>query len=194
MKKELKIISATILILSICVAVFSSCNIKTEDDDSLNETSVRSTDYTYKNETITMHQQTEYVYDVPPVPTDPVREEPEENNQTETTAKIKETLKAVEGGKVDEILNGLSLVTKTTPVIKGNTATIMILGTPDASYSIEIDDKNVLTENLKNRNADSAGFASWTFMINSNCESGEKKIIIRELNSDKYIQTSIIVQ
>lgn len=192
MKNALKIISASVLILSVCVTVFSSCNIKDEKDD-VTTTTVRSTDYTYSNEQITIQEQTKYVPDVPPVPTDPPKKETEKNIQSETT-EIVITHKAVDGGTVDEILSGLNLITKTTPVVKGNAATIMIQGTPNATYSIETDGNVTSGETLNNAVADSMGFASWTFQTNENCESGEKKIIIREINSDKYIQTSIIVQ
>ncbi len=192
MTNLLKIISASVLVLSICITVFSSCSIKDEKDDTTT-TTVRSTDYTYNNEQITIQEQTQFVPDVPPVPTDPPKKESETNAQTATT-EIIITQKAVDGGTVDEIQSGLNLVTKTTPVVKGNAATIMIQGTPNATYSIETDGDMTSGENLNNAVADSMGFASWTFQTNEYCESGEKKIIIREINSDKYIQTSIIIQ
>ena len=42
--------------------------------------------------------------------------------------------------------------------------------------------------------ADSSGFVSWTFTVENDCEIGERKIIVKEINSDKFIQTSITVQ
>ena len=99
--------------------------------------------------------------------------------------------------KVEDIANGLSLITKTSPVIKGSAATIVIQGAPNTNYTIEFYKNNTEKasyDGLSNIFSDSLGFATWTFQIEEDCEPGDRKIIIKEKNSDKYIQTFITVQ
>lgn len=99
--------------------------------------------------------------------------------------------------EISEIKNGVSIVTKTTPVVVGNSATVMIQGTPGKKYSLdfyETSSKTAAYDGLENKTADSNGFVTWSFEIKNTCPVGNKKIIIKELGSDKFIQTSITVQ
>ncbi len=99
--------------------------------------------------------------------------------------------------EISEIRNGISIVTKTTPVIVGNSATVMIQGTPSKKYSFdfyETSSKTASYNGLEDKTADSNGFVIWSFEIKNTCPVGNKKIIIKELGSDKFIQTSITVQ
>ena len=96
---------------------------------------------------------------------------------------------------IPEISNGLSVQFKSSPVIKGNDATIAVNGTAGKEYVIEVyrNDKDTLTsDKLKPQTATASGVVLWTFDTD-NCNVGYRKIIIREANSDKYIQTSITV-
>ena len=69
-----------------------------------------------------------------------------------------------------------------------------ILAQVDEVEEVYRNGKDLLVSNtLKNKQADSNGFVSWTFPTD-NCESGYRKIIVRENGSDKYIQTSILVK
>ncbi len=99
--------------------------------------------------------------------------------------------------EISEIRNGISIVTKTTPVIVGNSATVMIQGTPGKKYSFdfyETSSKAADYDGLEDKTADSNGFVTWSFEIKNTCPAGNKKIVIKELGSDKFIQTSITVQ
>ena len=99
--------------------------------------------------------------------------------------------------EIPEIENGISIVTKTSPVIIGNSATVMIKGTPGKKYSLdfyETASKAANCDGLENKTADSSGFVTWSFEIKGSCMKGNRKIVIKELGSDKYIQTSITVQ
>lgn len=96
---------------------------------------------------------------------------------------------------VPEKANGLSVQFKSSPVQRGNDATIAINGEPGKQYVIEVyrNDKELLTaDSLKPQTANSLGVVSWTFDTDR-CSVGNRKIIVRETNSDKYIQTSIAV-
>ena len=96
---------------------------------------------------------------------------------------------------IPEISNGLSVQFKSSPVIKGNDATIAVNGTAGKEYVIEVyrNDKDTLTsDNLKPQTAAASGVVSWTFDTD-NCNVGYRKIINREVNSDKHIPTSITV-
>lgn len=97
---------------------------------------------------------------------------------------------------IEEKSKGISIVTKSTPVMSGNTATIMIQGTPNKNYSIdfyESSSKKADYSGLETKKADSNGFVTWTFEIESSCEPGNRKIYIKESNSSNYLQTSITV-
>lgn len=202
MKNKLKIISASILILSVSAAIFSSCGVKTDDESTTQNTAetsvVYGTDYTYSPIENITKEQTKYVHTVPAVPTDSVRSETKaETEKTSAATLTSTTKKAVPGGTVDEISSGITLITKSFPVLKGSSATVMIQGNPNAKYTIifyETDSKTASYSGLGEISADSNGIASWNFSIDESCSSGEHKIIIREKNSDNYIQTSIVVQ
>ena len=89
------------------------------------------------------------------------------------------------------------MITKTSPVIKGNSATVIIQGKPNARYIIEFYKNNsekATYDGLKELTADSSGFVSWTFSIENDCEVGERKVIVKEKNSNRFIQTSITVK
>lgn len=118
-----------------------------------------------------------------------------DNTPAKTTSKPTATASA--SAKIEEISNGVSVITKTSPVGRGDSATVIIMGAPDAEYSIEFyesDKKTASYSGLETKTADSSGVCSWTFKIGNSCESGERKIIIKEKNSGNYAQTSITVQ
>lgn len=108
----------------------------------------------------------------------------------------KTTVQVVELVTVPEKSNGLSVLFKSNSVSRGDDAAITVNGTASKEYTIEVyrNEKDLLvSDTLKNKQADSNGFVSWTFPTD-NCESGYRKIIIREKGSDKYIQTSILIK
>lgn len=196
---KIKAFSAVVLILSVGMCIFSACKkdepapVTTTAAEQISTT--KNNGYTYnENLAVTEESLTQYSHVAPPVPT---RRPKETNKATEnSTEQIAETTKKASGGSVNEESNGLNILSKTNPVIKGNNASVIIMGTPDAEYTIEFyetADKKATYSGLGNTKADSSGIASWTFTIENSCESGERKIIIREKNSDKYIQTSITV-
>lgn len=202
--KNIKIITVISLIL-LTVAALSAC--KSEDDTPTTEpqktqpvsNTVQATDYTYKPiEIITNEAETKYIHTVPPIPTQENKTEKKTetnkttNGKTETATKNGST-----DEKIEEISKDLSLITKTSPVIKGNSATVIIQGKPNTKYTIEFYKNNSEKANydgLRDLTADSSGFVSWTFAVENDCEIGERKVIIKEKNSNKFIQTSITVQ
>ncbi len=194
----IKIFSAVILIFSIGLCIFSACK-KDEPTQQTSDTSTQAdttayNGYSYAEDIFTEELQTQYVHIVPPVPSKSVHRT--EKTTAKTTADTTTATKTVQSDKVDEIINGINILSKTSPVIKGNSASIIITGTPNAEYTIEFyetADKKATYSGLGTAKADSNGIASWSFAVESSCESGERKIIIREKNSDKYIQTSITV-
>ncbi len=96
---------------------------------------------------------------------------------------------------VPEKSNGLSVQFKSDPVQRGNDATIAINAQAGKEYTIEVyknDSDLLVSEKLRPQIANSLGVVTWTFDTDS-CNNGYRKIIIKELNSDKYIQTSITI-
>lgn len=96
---------------------------------------------------------------------------------------------------VPEKANGLSVQFKSTPVRRGNDATIAVNGEAGKQYIIEVyrNDKDVLTsDKLTQQTANTLGIVSWTFETD-NLNQGYRKIIIKETDSGKYIQTSILI-
>ncbi len=196
---KLKALSAIVLILSAGICIFSAC--KKDEPAPLTTTATeqisttKNNGYTYNNSfTLADETPTQYTHVAPPVPT----RKPKETNKSaeEATSQTLVTTKKASAGSVNEESNGLHILSKTSPVIKGNDVSIIIMGTPNAEYTIEFyenEAKKAAYSGLKATKSDSNGTASWNFTVESTCESGERKVIIREKNSDKYIQTSVTV-
>ncbi len=121
-----------------------------------------------------------------------------------TTAKVSHTQEKVTSAQnnsssetVVEKAEGINVVFKSETVEKGNTASIMIQGTPGKKYSIEFY-KNATDvaeyAELVEQTADKKGFVTWTFTVPTECLSGNRKIIITEKGSDKFVQTSINIK
>ncbi len=201
MKKRVFILSTVIIAVSAFSVLFCSCNGTKEESTTSStqaaETTARvyATDYTYithTNPVLATSTTREHI--VPPVPTTVPKKT---QSSTEKESKISTTAKTESSENIDEISEGLNVITKTTPVKKGNFATLVISGKPNTEYSIEFyetaDNKASYT-GLENKVSDSAGFTSWSFEIMPSCEGGKKKIIIREKGSDNFVQTSITVE
>ncbi len=113
---------------------------------------------------------------------------------------VKQTTTKRAGASSTEVIKeeskGINVLTKTTPVFPGNTATITVLGKPDKKYTIDFYEEGSVPSvatGLEDKTANEYGFVSWTFSISPLCSAGNKKIIIKEIGSDNYIQTSIKV-
>lgn len=113
--------------------------------------------------------------------------------KTEATTKEKTTGSAK---PIEEISEGVGVLTKTTPVRAGNSATITIIGEPEKKYNIyyyEDGSTPSTASGLEEKTANGAGFVSWTFKTSPDCPAGAKKIIIKEVGSDDFCQTSITI-
>lgn len=195
---KIKVISLIFLILSVGICTFSAC--KKDEPEPVTTTVAEQTSTTKNNGyeyndrfTLTDEKPTQYPHVAPPVPT---RKPKETIKASEAAAEQLTTTKKASADNVNEESNGLYILTKTSPVIKGNSVSIIIMGTPDAEYTIEFyetENKKAAYSGLENTKSDSNGMANWTFTVESTCESGDKKVIIKEKNSDKYIQTSITI-
>lgn len=145
------------------------------------------TEPTYKTETIPQTQANSSAVSAP------VHNKP--TQQVIITAPERTTADIREYSTVPEKANGLSVQFKSASVIRGDDATVAINGEAGKEYTIEVyrNDTDLLTNSsLEAKKANSGGVVSWTFDT-ANCESGYRKIIIKEKGSDKYIQTSITV-
>lgn len=217
MKNKIRALSAVILSLCCLAAIFSSCGKPTEDTESTTiatTTAVRvPTDgYTYFSNAAQIQPSNEgaendsgYSYAQSNAATEYVPitiKQPETTNRVKTTAaQTQRATAAVTTSKssgsnedVDEIISGISILAKSENVKIRNSATIMIQGTPGARYTIEFYENSTRKasyDELSAKTADSSGIVSWTFLVPDSCEPGARRLIIRETNSDNYIQTSI---
>lgn len=144
----------------------------------------------YKTETL---PQTQYATKAP---VNQGQTNPQSNAKPNPSTAEKTTINVAESVTVPEKSNGLNVLFKSNSVSRGDDAAITVNGAAGKEYTIEVyrNGKDLLiSDTLKNKKADSNGFVSWTFPTD-NCESGYRKIIIRENGSDKYIQTSILVK
>lgn len=197
---KFKILAVIILVASTAITVFTACNSSETETTTVPQTQttkIHATDYTYNTITTKTENKTEYVHTVPPIPTE--KEEKETTSLLNKTNPLSEetTKKKPSNDFIAEESNGLSIITKTSPVSAGSSATVIIQGTPNKKYTIEFyknQTEKASYKGLAEIVSDSSGFASWTFEIGNDCESGNRKIIIKEKNSDKFIQTSITVQ
>lgn len=166
---------------------------KTNQSHQNNSQTEKTTDKNSESKTQPKHVPIPYVK-----PTDKPTE------KTKTTATVKQTkteTKKASGGSSDETVpeesDGINVVYKTDTVEKGGDASIMIQGTPGKTYIIEFYENSTKIadySNLEKQKSDENGFVTWTFRVPMNCESGNRKIVIREEKSDKYVQTSIKVK
>ena len=198
--KKIKVFSAAVLILSLIIGVFTAC--KKDEQTQETTTTAATTEaatteyngYSYPEVIFTEETQVRSTHTPPPVPTKKPKETKASSGASSESAST--TVKNISNDKISEENNGLHILSKTTPVIKGNSASIIITGTPFAEYTIEFYEtatKKAAYSGLGTEKSDSNGIATWVFTIESDCEAGNRKVIIREKNSDKYIQTSITV-
>ena len=146
----------------------------------------RTNSPTYKEETIPQAK---------PVTKAPVTLTPDKTSQTQIHYPNQTSVNLNNQTTIPEKANGLSVQFKSDPVQRGNDATIAINAQAGKEYTIEVyknDNDLLVSEKLKPQTANSLGVVSWTFDTD-NCNNGYRKIIIKEANSDKYIQTSITV-
>lgn len=152
------------------------------------------TEPTYKTETLPQSQN--QGGNTPGTPDAPKQTQAQKPDVTQVITTQKTTERATQPVTVPEKSNGLSILFKSDNVSKGGDAAITVNGEKGKEYSIEVyrngNDETLTSDALKPVKADENGFVSWTFSTSS-CDKGYRKIIIREKNSDKYIQTSILV-
>ncbi len=96
--------------------------------------------------------------------------------------------------KINEKAVGIFMLSKTDPVQVGTQATIFIQGTPGKTYSIDFYETPSSTVKIEEKKADANGFVSWSIKIKNTCNLGKRKVVIKENNSDNYLETSITVK
>ena len=199
-KHLIKSLFAVIITLSVAVLI-SACNSETADETTASDFSAqsdKSVSETEKGSVIhsvvddvtasSSFENSEVTVTAKPEKTEP--------NNTSITALQTVPEKTTKGEKIDEISKGISLLTKTSPVAVGNSATVMIQGSPDKKYTIEFYEtpsRRAESKDVAAKTADINGFVTWTFPIESSCEKGDRKVIIRENGSANFIQTSITI-
>lgn len=104
------------------------------------------------------------------------------------------TKRAVVDDKINEKSVGIFMLSKTDPIQIGNYANIIVQGTPGKTYSIDFYETPSSTSQIEDKKADANGFVSWSFEIGSSCNLGKRKIVVKEIDSDNYIETSITVK
>lgn len=130
-------------------------------------------------------------------PTKKVTEKPKPTTVKQTQPKTVAHKNNSSDETIPEESEGINVVFKTNSVEKGNTASIMIQGTPGKKYTIEFYINQTTSANYSDfgeQTADENGFVTWTFNVPMNCESGNRKIIIKEKGSSNFVQTSIDVK
>lgn len=190
------------IILVICsLAAFSSCTDKTDVDTSSTSANENITESIVNTKTaddvinnLTEKQAvTVNVTDKKGKPSVSVSETAKQELKTT----VPTTKKTVINDNINEKAVGIFIMTKSDPVQVGNYATIFIQGTPGKTYSIEFYETPSIKadfSDLKDKKADSNGFVSWSFEIRNTCALGKRKIVVKENNSNNYLETSITVK
>lgn len=215
-----KLLKYSALALGLCTAItaFSSCgDTDTEVTTSASETTsnvILSTiepetvvnkegltleiatqinDYTiYKPQTTVQKEEVAYSYNIALSPNG-------ENSDSSNAGNggIPKTENEYVEEKIEEKENGVSVMAKSSSAFIGNSATVMIQGEAGKQYTLEFyeaPNKKADYEGLGTKKADENGIVSWTFEIGDSCKKGNRKVYIKEKNSDNYAQTSITIQ
>lgn len=115
-----------------------------------------------------------------------------------STVKITTTTAVVNSEPISEIYNGISLLSKSSPVARGYSASVTIMGTPNEKFTIEFyknGTKNpVKLSGLSEKSSNDMGIVTWNFTVPSDCSLGNNMIIIKQSGSKNKLQTSIIVE
>ncbi len=202
MKKRIRTASAILLAVCSAATVLTACGEKnvtdltaTHSSSSLSAESTESAVVTAASDTAVKATEAVTREDANNTSAPVTDKATEKTATTQKTAST--TLKAPSTEVIPEKSKGISLMTKTTPVITGNSAVIMIQGTPGKKYSIDFYESSGKTadyDGLESKTADSNGFVTWTFTVDDSCDRGNRKIVVKEKNSSNYLQTSIVVQ
>lgn len=96
---------------------------------------------------------------------------------------------------VPEKSQGISILSKTSPVARGKQASITIMGTPNKEFTASFCTKGLknetkLSEQIK---TDSVGIATLVFTVPSSCELGNNMLTVKETGTNNYLQTCIAV-
>lgn len=126
----------------------------------------------------------------------------------ETTARIEKSTSAVtkvtkinvpseakNNVTVPEKSQGISILSKTTPVARGKQASITIMGTPNKEFTASFCTKGLNSETKLSQQikTDSVGIATLTFTVPSSCELGNNMLTVKETGTNNYLQTCITV-
>lgn len=217
--KKIQILAVSVLSVCLFSAVFTACDKKTDNSETTETSSNIISNTVESSQSVSFSMGADgykyYIYESDNTETENVgqqvtnhtlltftkKAETTKKTETQTAKPTKKDETTVKSNVYDETVKseskGISVLTKTTPVKKGNTATIAILGQAGKSYSIEFY-KNAssvaASAGLSSKTADENGMAVWTFDIGYDCETGNRKIIIRENGSDNFVQTSITIE
>lgn len=162
-----------------------------QGDDGYKYVITTATEETTKQNVVEGHSFTH------PAPVEQTTKETKTTVKSTVAEKATTTKSNVSNETVKNESKGVSVLFKSDGVYKGSTATISVIGEAGKTYSIDFY-KNANTvshaHGLSDLKADENGMAIWTFEIENDCESGNRKIIIREKGSDNFVQTSINVK
>lgn len=223
MKRKLYLTASAILILCISATMLTSCrkeeknvastlkttevtstesvteisgsNITVIESDIAEEASETTQIYTYND------NQGYTVYSYVEATNAPTAVQTQQASQTnaptpEITTAVATTVNTEEYPTVPEKNNGLMCV-RTQYASRGQIVTVsVVMGTPNAEYSIEFYESETRLSDvngLDTKRADSGGNVEWSFLIDDDCELGNRKLVIKEKGSDKYAQTFITV-
>ena len=221
--KKIQILTAGILSVCLFTTVLSACDKNPEAEETTTVADTAASDSVLPtNEDGTAYSMGDdgykyYIYDTPSDEAVENTDAPQSTGHTimslTTVAKTTEkkeiktdkstkknettTKKSISDETVKNESKGISVLSKTTPVKRGNSASVTIMGQAGKSYSIEFykDSAAVSTAiGLADKTADADGLVTWTFDVGYECEAGNRKIIIKEKGSDNFVQTSITVE
>lgn len=219
--KKIQILTAGVLSVCLFTTVFSACDKKTESTETTTVAETTSSALPTNEDGTAYSMGADgykyYIYDTPSAESTEKADIQQSTGHTimslttaaETTKKSEiktdkatkknetTTKRSVSDETVKNESKGISVLSKTTPVKKGNSASVTIMGQAGKSYYIEFyeDAGTVSTaDGLVSKTADSDGLVTWTFEVGYDCEAGNRKIIIKEKGSDNFIQTSITVE
>lgn len=117
----------------------------------------------------------------------------ESNLYASSTSTSKSTSLSTSKAQISKVPLEIEIVSLSSPISRGNTATLEIKGAPNTSYSIAVyySNNKSTAKGLEEKTSDNEGLASWSWKVGARTKEGTHKIIISSNGKEKEIEFTV---